>query len=91
MNSIEGTKPESPRRLQKTISASITFGTSVLVACAVMMWSVFNAWTNVLTFWTSPQENQAWWIAAMMVLLTCIVPFGLGVWLLFRTIGRYKP
>jgi len=91
MKTAERSDANKTRVLKKKINATISFGSSVVVACAVMMWSVFNAWTNVLTFWANEQDGQAWWVTGLMVLVTCVVPFALGLWLLIRTLGKYKP
>ena len=91
MNSNDTSAPNKTRILRKQINAAIAFGSAVTVSCLVMMWSVFNAWTNVLTFWVNQQPGQAWWITAIMVLITCVVPFGLGLWLLIATLAKYKP
>ena len=79
------------RALRKKVNAVITAVVSVFVACAIMMWSVFNAWTNVLIFFANEQPDQAWWITCLLVLLTCVVPFVLAVWLLIRTLSKYQP
>ena len=89
MNSIDSSN--HTRSPKKTVNTAIAFGSTVLAACAVMMWSVFNGWTNVLTFFANEQEGQEWWITAIMVLATCVIPFGLGFWLLISTISKYKP
>ncbi len=91
MNPNEPSEARNPRVLRKKINAAISFSTSVLVACGIMMWSVFNAWTNVLTFFKEDRAGQAWWIAGILVLLTCVVPFALALWFLVRTLNKYKP
>ena len=91
MNRSESSRSPQTRNFRKTLDTLIAFGTGVVVACGVMMWSVFNAWTNVLTFWANEQEGQAWLITFVMVILTCVVPFVAGLWLLTRTITKYQP
>lgn len=91
MNRSESNRSQPSRKAQQAINALISFGTSIVVACGVMMWSVFNAWTNVLTYWANEQEGQAWLITVVMVLLTSVVPFAGGIWLLIRTVSKYQP
>lgn len=71
----------------KMLNSVIGHIASVLTASAIIMWSVFNFWLNLLTYRVETDAQQTWDIAAMMVVVTCIVPFLLGLWLLVKTLG----
>ena len=74
----------------KRLNAVIGYVSSVAVACGVIMWSVFNTWLNVLAYRAGEDGDQAWGIAVLMVVLTCIIPFCLGLALLFKALGQAK-
>ncbi len=73
----------SPKKLQAIISHL----TAMVISCGLLMWSVFNLWLNVLAYRANEKPDQAWGTAAVMVFITCVVPFLIGLWLLFRTLG----
>lgn len=74
----------------KKLNAIIGHLMAVSVACAIMMWSVFNTWLNVLAYRASDEAGQSWGIASLIVIVTCVIPFLLGLFLLFRTLGKSK-
>ena len=76
---------------QKKLNAAIAHVAAVIVACLVLMWSVFNFWLNVLAYRSSETPDQAWSVAGGMVLFTCVLPFVVGLWLLMRSLGKSKP
>jgi len=81
------------RESLKRINVVIGYIISVLVACGVMMWSVFNIWLNVLMYRAdsaAPDIEKNWSMAALVVIVTCVVPFLLGVLLLFKTLNKQK-
>lgn len=75
----------------------ISYVTTVGAACLILMWSVFNIWLNVLQFFAANakqadvvlqtgEAEPVWWITCLMVFLTAVVPFLLGLFLLFKTV-----
>ena len=91
-------RPKSQGLTQRQLNSIISYATSVLVVCGVMMWSVFNLFINVQAFLsdasaetvTDPTSGPHWWITGIIVLLTCVIPFLIGVMLLFKTLGQDK-
>jgi hypothetical protein len=82
--------PQSDRMTRKQLQAVISHFTGMIVSCSLLMWSVFNFWLNVLAFRANDKPDQAWGTTAVMVLITCVIPFLIGLWLLFRTLGKEK-
>ena len=87
------------RNANKRIDSLIAYVASVVCACLILMWSVFNTWLNLLQYRAAiaqqadvPLEvgdtGPAWGVTALMVLLTCVIPFLFGLVLLFKTINR---
>jgi hypothetical protein len=76
------------RQSLKQFNAIIGLCVKVFVACAILMWSVFNLSLNILTFRASEEPDQAWLLTGGMVFLTCVIPFLLGLWLLFKSLGK---
>lgn len=54
------------------------------------MWSVFNFWLNVLAFRVNEEPDQAWFVAGVLVFLTCVIPFLIGIRLLFKSLDQKK-
>ena len=79
---------QSSRMTPRQLQAVIGHFSGMVVACGLLMWSVFNFWLNILAFWHNEKPDQAWVTTAIMVLITCVIPFSIGLWLLFRTLGR---
>ena len=78
----------------KRIDSLISYVSSVAAACLILMWSVFNTWLNVLQYRAATsqnadvaQEDAAWGMTGLMVLLTCVIPFLFGLWILFRAVN----
>jgi len=80
--------PQLNRQRAKHLNAVIGLCVNVFVACAILMWSVFNLSFNLLAFRSSDQPEQAWWVTACMVLATCVIPFLIGLWILFKSLGK---
>lgn len=84
-------KQRSARASAKLLNFTIGYVFSVLSACAIMMWSFFNTWLNVLEYTRAEStDGQNWKIAFVVVFLTSVVPFLLGLVLLFRSLGSTK-
>ncbi|MFK7765919.1 MAG: hypothetical protein AB8B55_01665 [Mariniblastus sp.] len=71
---------------KKKLAAVIGYVSNLTVACAVMMWGVFNVSLNLLSFKNDQTPDQAWWITAIIVAITCVVPFLIGLKLLSKTL-----
>ena len=52
-----------------------------------MVWGAFNIWTNVLVFRKSEDEEASWGIAVVLIIVTSLIPFLAGLWLLIRATG----
>jgi hypothetical protein len=76
--------PTPRQQLNRGVQHSMT----VLVACGVLMWSVFNIWLNILEFRVNGIEGQNWNFTWLMVIVTCVIPFVIGLILLFKTLGK---
>ena len=85
------------RRANKRVDSLVGYVSSVAAACLILMWSVFNTWLNVLKYWAArgeendaaqklAGESPAWELTALMVLITCVIPFLFGLLILFRAI-----
>ena len=79
---------QTNRMTRKQLQAVISQFTGLIISCSLLMWSVFNFWLNVLAFRGNEKPDQAWGTTAVMVLITCVIPFLIGLWLLVRTLGR---
>ena len=77
-------------RTAKKIAALSSFLFKVLVACGLMLWGAFNIGTNVMEFRAGSDPNASWGIAAVMILITSIAPFVVGLWMLIR-VTKAKP
>lgn len=84
----ETNDPQFNQMTPKRLNAVVGLITSVLVSCGLLMWSVFNLWLNILAFQANEKADQAWSTTVGMVLITCVVPFLIGLWMLFRTLGK---
>lgn len=80
--------PSTNRMSAKKLQAVIGHFTSVLISCGLLMWSVFNFWLNILAYRVNEKPDQAWIITAILVFVTCVLPFLLGLFLLFRALGK---
>lgn len=87
-NEASAPQTTSPPMTPKRLNAAIGYFASVVVACAVIMWSVFNTWLNVLAYRANESEDQAWGITAIMVIATCVIPLGLGLLVLFKSLSK---
>lgn len=87
------------RNANKQIDSLVAYAAAVICACLILMWSVFNAWLNLLQYRASVAQEAnavaklgdtdlAWGGTALMVLATCAIPFFLGLVLLLKTISR---
>lgn len=87
------------RNANKQLDSLLAYVATVVCACLILMWSVFNAWLNLLQYRASIAQEAdvvrelgdagpAWGVTGLMVLLTCVIPFLLGLFLLFKTINR---
>lgn len=89
-------RPRSKRAAAKRLSFAVGYICSVVSACLIMMWAVFNTWLNVLEYRRIYSEQpdlagtQDWKMAAITIFFTCIVPFVFGLILLFRSLGSTK-
>lgn len=72
----------------KKLNLIIGHFVQVMVACGVLMWSVFNIWFNVLEYYSKQEVDQNWTITAGMMILTCVVPLGVGLYLMFKSLGK---
>ena len=80
----------SKHRSPQTLQIRIEDCSRIIVAVAVMVWSARNFWNNVLQFRALQETPTNWGVAAMLVLAFTVVPFGVGVGLLLRSL-RAKP
>ncbi|MDG1872411.1 MAG: hypothetical protein P8J27_00770 [Mariniblastus sp.] len=89
-------EPRTPSRraTAKRLNYMIGYFASVLSACLLMMWGVFNMWLNILQYRADSSANlgldQDWKMATAVVVVTCVVPFLIGLGLLFKSLGSTK-
>lgn len=69
----------------------IGYGASALTAGLIIMWSVTNIWLNILMYRQETDPDKSWMISAVIVLLTCVVPFGFGLVMLVKSLNRLSP
>lgn len=83
----ESITAQTNRRALRKLNTIVYFITRLMVSCGLLMWSVCNFWLNILTYRASEQPDLDWGSAAIMVVVTCVLPFVYGLWLLSRTLG----
>lgn len=76
--------PLTTDRSAKKFKDTINNLASIFVACGLMVWGIFNISTNIQDYWKSEDETMAWGIALAFVIVTSVVPFLIGLWMLFR-------
>lgn len=72
--------------VRKENNAVTAYLAGVISASAIMVWSVFNLWMNVLEYGASGTEDNAWDLTVLLIIATCVVPFVLGVRMLIKTL-----
>ena len=85
---------DNKRNAIKRIDSLVGYVASVGSACLILMWSVFNTWLNVVQYRAATSqdaeaaatEGPAWGMTALMVFLTCVIPFLFGLLILFRAL-----
>ncbi len=78
-------------RSAKELRDKITYCSNILVACALMVWGIFNISTNVQIYRKSEEEGMDWGIALGFIVVTSVIPFLVGIWMLFRvTATKYQ-
>ena len=80
------TKSVTRNSPKKTLNAIIGYGCNLIVACAVMMWSVFNFSINLMEYRAGAEPDQDWWVTGLIVLVACVLPFFIGLRLLSKTL-----
>jgi len=71
------------RNANKQIDSLIAYVAAVICACLILMWSVFNAWLNLLQYRASVAQEAdavaklgdagpAWGVTALMVLASLL-------------------
>lgn len=65
------------RRQTDYVRAIVAYATRAVVAGLLMMWGTMNLVHNVVDF-ARGAEGRNWWIAALLVIVTAIVPLGIG-------------
>jgi hypothetical protein len=92
-------KPGSPKR---RLQSQFDFLARLLVAVGVMTWGAFNLFSNVLEYraviaakadaanagGAANVVDQQWAVSYVFLLLTAVVPFLFGLWLLIRATAR---
>ena len=89
---------DNRRNANKRVDSLVGYVSSVGAACLILMWSVFNIWLNVLQYRLAAKqeaelagaaagEGPAWAMTALMVFLTCVIPFVIGLVILFRAVN----
>ena len=80
------------RRQSDYVRAIVAYATRAAVAGLLMMWGTMNLVHNVVDCSRGP-EGRNWWIAALLVLVTALVPLVIGFRMslkLFRDSNRSK-
>lgn len=80
------TKPAPRNSPKKTLNTIIGYACNLIVACALMMWSVFNFSINLMEYRANTTPDQAWWVTGLIVLVACVLPFCIGLGLLSKTL-----
>lgn len=94
-NSSSQPAPSEPAKIPTQSSAAakrelrkfIDHASKVIIACALLMWSVFNISINVLAFKNS-EAGLAWGVSIFAILISCGIPFGIGLWMLFKSLSK---
>jgi hypothetical protein len=81
----------SRNRVAIKIAAITNLLATVIVACGLMLWGALNVGTNVLEYQRSDDASASWDLAFWIIVITSIVPFFVGFWMLIRTTSIKQP